>query len=98
MRQPVIMQASIYQPTKTSMQSGLNNIKHWLLEFEHDGSRKIEPIMGWTASKDMLHQVRIKFPNKESAINFAKDNNIDYEVIEPKAKKITKRAYADNFK
>jgi hypothetical protein len=92
------MQASIYQPTKTAMQSGLKNVKYWLLEFKHDSSREIEPIMGWTSSKDMLHEVRMKFPNKESAINFAESNNINYEIIEPRQKKLIKKSYADNFK
>ncbi len=92
------MQASIYQPTKTVMQSGMKNSQHWLLEFAHDGSRKIEPIMGWVSSEDMLQEVSIKFPNKESAIAFANKNGLAYEVIEPQQKKFIKNAYADNFK
>ena len=40
----------------------------------------------------------MKFPNKESAIDFAKQNNLNYEVIEPQLKKFVKRTYADNFK
>ena len=92
------MQASIYQPTKTTMQSGVHNCKNWILEFTHDGSRKIEPIMGWVSSEDMLQEVKLKFPNKDAAINFAKKNNLSYEVIEPQHKKFSKRSYADNFK
>jgi hypothetical protein len=91
------MQASIYQPTKTSMQSGLHNTKYWILEFIHDGSRKLEPIMGWTSSKDMLREIKLKFPNKDAAISFAKENNLIYEVKKPQQKKFIKRAYADNF-
>jgi len=92
------MQAYIYQPTKTAMQSGLGNHKHWLLEFAHDGSRKLEPIMGWTSSQDMLKEVSIKFPNKDAAIAFANANNLTYEIIEAQQKKFIKRTYADNFK
>lgn len=92
------MQVSIYKPTKTTTQSGNLNTNHWILKFQHDGSRKIEPLMGWTSSKDMMQEVRLKFPDKEKAIIFAKENNLDYEIIEPQAKKITKRSYADNFK
>ncbi len=92
------MQACIYQPTKTTMQSGTANSKNWLLEFIHDGSRFIEPIMGWTASKDMLREVKIKFPSKEAAIAFAEENKFSYEVIEPQQGKFIKRTYADNFK
>ena len=92
------MQASIYKPTKTTMQSGKCNTNHWILKFQHDGSREIEPLMGWTSSKDMMQEVRLKFPDKEKAIIFAKENHLDYEIIEPQAKKFTKRSYADNFK
>ena len=91
------MQARIYQPAKTAMQSGRNNSRHWLLEFMHNGSRAIEPIMGWTSSQDMLQEVHLKFPDKEAAIAFASNNNIEYELIEPQKKKIFKSAYADNF-
>ena len=92
------MQARIYKPTKTTMQSGVANSQNWLLEFVADDSKKIEPIMGWTSSKDMLQEVRIKFPSKEAAIEFASSNKYSYEVIEPKIKKLIKRSYADNFK
>ena len=92
------MQASIYKPTKTTMQSGLANNQHWLLEFAHDGTRNIEPVMGWISSKDMLQEVKIKFPTKEAAVHFAQQNQLTYEVIEPQQKKFIKKAYADNFK
>lgn len=91
------MQAYIYQPSKTSMQSGTRNTKEWLLVFAHDGSRKIESSMGWVSSKDTMQEVKIKFPNKESAIEFAQKNKLNFEVILPKQKRFLKRAYADNF-
>ncbi len=91
------MQAYIYQPSKTSMQSGLRNTKDWILIFAHDGSRKIEPSMGWISSKDTMQEVRMKFPNKESAIAFAEKNQFNFEVITPKQKKFVKRTYAENF-
>ena len=92
------MQASIYKPTKSAMQSGICNSNHWMLEFAHQASRAIEPVMGWVSSSDMTREVKIKFNNKEEAIRFAIDNNIDYEVIDPQKKKFTIRTYAENFK
>ena len=92
------MQACIYQPTKTTMQSGTANSKNWLLEFIHDGSRNIAPMMGWTSSEDTLQEVKIKFSSKEAAVAFAETNKIPYEVIEPQQRKFIKRTYADNFK
>lgn len=42
------MEARIYQPTKTAMQSGKANTRFWVLEFEPEECKKIEPLMGWT--------------------------------------------------
>jgi hypothetical protein len=92
------VQARIYKPTKTTMQSGNANNQEWLLEFIHDGSKKIEPVMGWTSSKDTLQEVKIKFPDKKTAIEFADSNRYTYEIIEPQMKKFIKQSYADNFK
>jgi hypothetical protein len=92
------MQASIYKPTRSTTQSGVKNSQHWLLEFAHDGSREIEPVMGWISSKDTLQEVKLNFTTKEAAIAFAEKNKISYEVIEPQQRKFIKRSYADNFK
>ncbi|MCT4635748.1 MAG: ETC complex I subunit [Rickettsiales bacterium] len=92
------MQARIYKPTKTAMQSGVANNREWLLEFVSQEDKKIEPVMGWTSSSDMLQEVKIKFPTKQAAIEFADSNNYSYEVMEPQSKKFIKRSYADNFK
>jgi hypothetical protein len=91
------MQVSIYKPTKTTMQSGTRNTKNWVLEFKHDGSREIEPLMGWTSSKDMLREVKLNFSYKQAAIDFAEEHNLTYEVLEPQEKKFSKRSYAENF-
>lgn len=92
------MQVRIYKPTKTTMQSGMANSKEWLLEFVSQGDKRIEPIMGWTSSSDMLQEVRVNFPTKQAAIEFANANQYSYEVIKPQTKKLIKRSYADNFK
>ena len=92
------MQATIFKPTKSSMQSGTNNSNYWLLTFQHDGSRSIEPIMGWTSSTDTMQEVNMKFSSKEKAIDFALINELNYEVIEPQQKKPIIRPYASNFK
>ncbi len=78
------------------MQSGMRNSKNWLFEFETlDNS--ISPLMGWESSRDTMSEIKLEFTTKEKAINYAKKNNIRYEVIEPKKRKIIKKSYADNF-
>ena len=88
--------AKIYKPSKTAMQSGMRNTKNWLLEFETLNTG-INPLMGWETSKDTMSEVKLEFINKEDAINYAKNNNIEYHVIEPQKRKIIKKSYADNF-
>ena len=88
--------AKIYKPTKTAMQSGMRNTKNWLLEFDTLDTG-INPLMGWQTSKDTMSEVKLEFPSKDQAINYAKKNNIDYYVIEPQKRKLVKKSYTDNF-
>ena len=88
--------AKIYKPTKTAMQSGKRNEKKWLLEFDTLNTG-ISPLMGWESSKDTMSEVKLKFSTKEQAINYAKKNNIDYFIIEPKKRRMIKKSYSDNF-
>ncbi len=79
------------------MQSGMHS-GGWVLEYLPNAhERSIDPVMGWTSSKDMMQEVKMTFPNLESAISFADANNMSYEVIEPTARKVIKKSYSDNF-
>ena len=78
------------------MQSGTGKSIKWILEFETNNPTK-NPLMGWESSNDTLSEVIIEFSSKELAVNYAKKKKIDYEVIEPKKRKITKKSYAQNF-
>jgi len=88
--------AKIYTPTKTAMQSGLKKTRNWVLEFiTKDNS--INPLMGWESSVDTLSEVKLEFSTKELAVNYAKKNDIDFQIIEPKKRKLVKKSYSDNF-
>ncbi len=78
------------------MQSGMRNTKNWLLEFDTLDSG-VNQLMGWETSRDTMSEIKLEFPSKEVAINYAKKNNIDYYVIVPQRRKIIKKSYADNF-
>ena len=88
--------AKIYQPTKTAMQSGLGKTENWILEFETENTG-INLLMGWESSIDTLSEVKLKFSTKDSAINYAKKNNIDYYIIKSQKRKTIKKSYTDNF-
>ena len=91
------MTARIYRPAKTAMQSGQAKTKDWVLDFDPEQPRLVEPLMGWTSSADMRQQVRMRFDSKEDAIAYCERNGIAYRVIEPKKTERRNIAYADNF-
>ena len=88
--------AKIYIPNKNPMQSGTGKTDKWILEFETKDPTN-NPLMGWESSSDTHTELRLEFSTKELAINYAKKNKIDFEVIEPKKRKIVIKSYADNF-
>ncbi len=91
------MSVRIYQPTKTAMQSGRAKTRQWILEWPPQTRRIPEPLMGWVSAGDTKNQVRIPFESKEEAIAFAKSKGLPYQVVEPKARKLQLKTYADNF-
>jgi hypothetical protein len=90
--------ARIYKETKSAMQSGAARTKLWKLEFEQDFPREIEPLMGWTATRDMNAEVQLAFDTKEEAIAYAEREGIAYQLLEPSPRKMIRKSYADNFK
>ena len=78
------------------MQSGIKKFDKWIIEFitEKPG---INPLMGWESSTDTNSELKLEFSSKEQAIEYAKKNKINFELIEPKLRKIIKKSYADNF-
>ncbi len=91
------MQARLFQPPKTAMQSGHGNARRWLLEFEQAQPRRIEPLMGWTSSSDTKQQLRLWFETREEGEAYCQRNGIMVTVEEPKERKVRPKAYADNF-
>ena len=53
--------------------------------------------MGWESSDDTLSELKLEFSSKDLALEYAKKNNIEYELIEPQKRKILKKSYSDNF-
>jgi len=88
--------AKIYKPSKTVMQSGNRTSKMWILKFDTQDT-DVNPLTGWETSKDTMSEVILEFTNKESAIKYAKKNNIDFYLVEPQKKKTLIKSYNDNF-
>ena len=88
--------AKIYKPSKTAMQSGVKKYDKWIVEFITDDPG-INPLMGWESSTDTYSELNLEFDTKELAVEYAKKNKIQYEIIEPKTRKVVTKSYADNF-
>ena len=89
--------ARIYKPARTAMQSGNAKTKEWVLEYEPEVAREVEPLMGWTSSGDMRQQVQLRFDNAAEAVAYCEHHGIPYQVMEPKAPARRTISYSDNF-
>lgn len=92
------MKARIYRPSKTAMQSGKAKATRWLLEFESQSPREIEPLMGWTSSRDTRQQVKLWFDTQEEAVAYARREGIPYMIEQPKDARRIGLSYSDNFR
>ena len=90
------MTARIYLPARSATQSGEAKDK-WVLEYEPEEPRAIEPLMGWVSSGDMKSQIKLRFDTKEEAIAYAERNGIVYRLEEPKPVERRILSYSDNF-
>ncbi len=92
------MRARIYQPAKNAMQSGRALTKRWLLEYEPEQARRVDPLMGWTSTGDMRQELALEFDTAEEAVAYAEKNGIPYQVFEPHRPRPRPKSYADNFR
>ncbi|MBN9490161.1 MAG: ETC complex I subunit [Alphaproteobacteria bacterium] len=90
------MKVRILRPAKTAMQSGRANTKEWVLESE-PLPKGVDPLMGWTSSRDTMQQVQLWFPTLDEAKAHAERNGWQYTVETPHAPAVRPKAYADNF-
>jgi NADH dehydrogenase ubiquinone Fe-S protein 4 len=91
------MTARIYKPARTAMQSGTAKTKEWVLDYEPEQPRTVEPLMGWTSSGDMKQQVRLHFDTREEAVAYCERHGIAYQVFESTPQKRARISYSDNF-
>ncbi|MDI6026366.1 ETC complex I subunit [Corticibacterium sp. UT-5YL-CI-8] len=92
------MSARIFSPAKTAMQSGKAKTGQWVLEFEPEVPKTIDPLMGYTTSRDMKRQIRLSFETREEAIAYAEKQGINYRIQEPKQPMRRQVSYSDNFR
>jgi hypothetical protein len=74
--------ARIYRPGR-SVTTSARTGSAWRLTFERRTALFIEPLMGYTGSRDTLTQVELSFPTLESAIGYAERQGLSYVVRMP---------------
>jgi hypothetical protein len=79
------------------VQSGTAKTKEWVLDYEPEQPRTVEPLMGWTSSGDMKQELRLFFNTEEEAVAYCEREGIAYQVFESKPAKRLRISYSDNF-
>jgi len=87
----------IYKNKKIPTQSGDKKNKYWVLECISVIGVSEDLLTGWKSINNNYDK-KIKFSDKEEAIDYAKKNSLDYEVVSEKQKEIKNKSYAENFK
>ncbi|KAJ6086106.1 hypothetical protein N7486_010387 [Penicillium sp. IBT 16267x] len=89
----------IFRGAKPATQSGTWHSHHWRMDWDilQKGHRWENPLMGWQSSADSMQGTNIKFKSKEDAIAFAQKQGYEYFVQEPNERRVTPKAYANNF-
>ena len=92
--------AYIYQPSPSAMQSPLaGRAREWVLEFEPWDRKEVEPLMGWTATRDpFTSSYRLRFSDRQSAIDLAERHGWRYVTQPPPVRSFPIKSYADNFR
>ncbi len=91
------MKAIIYRPAKTAMQSGRGKAKRWVLEFDAETARRLDPLMGWTGGSDMNQQVRLGFESEAVAVAYCERLGLAHEVRAPRERRVRVKNYSENF-
>ena len=52
------MQARIYQPARTAMQSGTAKTHHWVLEYAPDSARSVDPLIEMLQNQSVTASAR----------------------------------------
>ena len=92
-----LMDARIYKPAKSAMQSGRGKTQEWVLEFISETKRTSDPVMGWISVDDTTGQVSLHFDTREQAIAYAKREGLTFTVEESRPRKRMIKSYAENF-
>ena len=87
----------IYQPAPSVTQSGRAR-QSWIMEYDVPEKLPVDPLMGWTGCSDTRSQIRVNFPNRESAVFFVERQKLPYEIRGPYRQLHRPKQYVSNFR
>jgi hypothetical protein len=87
----------IYQPARSVMQSGPGR-RHWVLEFQSREHPAVDPLIGWFGGGEPVSQLRLEFPDAQSAVTFAERHGWRYEFEVSPPRRIPPKSYTERFK
>jgi hypothetical protein len=92
------MKAVLIQVGKSPMQAGYAKSEEWLLRFIPNEKIWFEYSQArWSGSSSTIKQMEMKFPDKSSALNFCKKNDISFMEIVQNKKKIVPKSYTETI-
>jgi hypothetical protein len=91
------MQARIFRPAKSAMQSGRGGTQEWVMEFDEALTRTLDPLTGWTSVDGTSGQVRLTFATREEAVAYARQNGFTFEVTDSAEPRRLIKNYSENF-
>ena len=86
------------QPDPHGDAAGPGRTGMWVVEFEQESARQVDPLMGWTSSNDTRQQVRLEFATQEAALAYCEKRGLEYSLRAPQQRRVRPKAYADNFR
>ncbi|MBC7132340.1 MAG: ETC complex I subunit [Roseovarius sp.] len=79
LRSEAVPTARIYRPARAPGACAPRP-RHWVLEFEPWCAPTREPLMGWISGKDSFRPIRMRFADRDSAVDFAMRNDWRFVV------------------
>ena len=89
--------AIIYRPSKSAMQSGVQNMNQWKVDIRSDDRKFVDPTMGWIGGSDTTRQLTLSFATQEEAIAYCEKNGLPWSIMQSKTRKAKPKSYANNF-
>ena len=89
--------ARIYRPAPSVLQSAPALHRPWVLEFEPGRAKWVEPLMGWTATVDPFATIRLRFPDQQSAVAFARRQGLAFRMLPQHPRKRKRKNYTQEL-